>query len=1028
MSIRRVTPIAEADWIIAPPAEWVVAREPDWSFTPAAEHGVAFLLIDEQHHVATLSAAHRVVRRPLTLAAVQTLGQVEIDFDPAAQRLRIHELAVWRQAADGAWEKRSVATRDTFLIRQREPQLEQQMLNGRASVVALLEDLRTGDAIDLAWTVEPHDPLPGLRFTVFHAFFWTEPVARVFFTLHLDAGQPVHWRLHTPPDPTPLAHESTPEYATWSVEQPPLFTAEPNAPAGDWPFPVLDVSGWRSWSEVAAFAAALWADALADAGDLVAVDAARLRVEGNVAASISAAIRFVQEDVRYLAIDFGHGSGMLPNGAGTVLRRRFGDCKDKSVLLAALLRALGCAAWPLLVAPGWHRAVARVQPSTAAFSHAIVTFFFEGKRHFVDPTLFGQSGDLAHLLAPPYGFGLEVRAGSGELIELPERPLAELKLTETFHLDRKQQDGWVEQSLRVTSWLADDVRATLVRSGRAAFFKSRAEALQRHFSALVPGEAGGEVQDDPATNVIELHARHALPTWGPPKERPPDFFRYGAHGLFLAVEHIEGPETRRQPWALRHPMRVHHRVVVTGRCVRKAKVEKHRFGGPGFRYSCDVGAEGSAVTFDYVWETTQPVVSPEEWPAYCRERARAFECAGANVATPTFWTIKRGPMVIAATVIVVAVIRIVAEFSGAEMRTPQLPPSLDRQQLEREARMAGEAMRRGDYVAAAPTLEALYRFYKSSTEYHLMRGETALQTGNLERADESLAEARRLDPTNEMANLLDAMLRARRGDPAGARQILEQILGRQPGDVRALVVAARVNELLGDSAAAAAAWAKLLAIQPGHPEALLHSALIAWRNGETERADAMIPDAIRTQPAPSAALEAALADYFTGSGRIAEAQAPAERAAQLAPNDSGAAFRQVLTTVRAGDNARAGELARAMTERFPTQPAAWNARATASATAGDNETAATAFREWLRLAPRDAQAHAGYGFFLFHTGHSLDARRVLEQAAREFPVDGFVWLNYSMVLEALGERSASLAARQKAEALIPAEKRAAPTR
>ncbi len=111
MSIRRVIPIADADWSIAPPASWVVAREPDWAFTPAAEHGVAFLLLDEQHHVATQSAAHRVVRRPLTIAAVQALGQVEIDFEPAAQRLRIHELAVWRQAPDGTWEKRSAATR-----------------------------------------------------------------------------------------------------------------------------------------------------------------------------------------------------------------------------------------------------------------------------------------------------------------------------------------------------------------------------------------------------------------------------------------------------------------------------------------------------------------------------------------------------------------------------------------------------------------------------------------------------------------------------------------------------------------------------------------------------------------------------------------------------------------------------------------------------------------------------------------------------------------------------------------------------
>jgi len=45
--------------------------------------------------------------------------------------------------------------------------------------------------------------------------------------------------------------------------------------------------------------------------------------------------------------------------------------------------------------------------------------------------------------------------------------------------------------------LADDVRAALVREGPGAFFRARAEALQRHFPALVPGENPG-VNDEGA--------------------------------------------------------------------------------------------------------------------------------------------------------------------------------------------------------------------------------------------------------------------------------------------------------------------------------------------------------------------------------------------------------------------------------------------------------------------------------------------------------------------------------------------------
>jgi hypothetical protein len=131
MSIRRVVPIEQAEWTIAPPPEWVEAREPVWDFVAPDGHAVAFLLLDQQQDVATQSVALRSVRRLLTHAAVQALGQVEIEFDPAAQHLILHELAVWRREEGGAWAKRSTARREDFLLRQREQQLEQQMLNGR---------------------------------------------------------------------------------------------------------------------------------------------------------------------------------------------------------------------------------------------------------------------------------------------------------------------------------------------------------------------------------------------------------------------------------------------------------------------------------------------------------------------------------------------------------------------------------------------------------------------------------------------------------------------------------------------------------------------------------------------------------------------------------------------------------------------------------------------------------------------------------------------------------------------------------
>ena len=184
MSIRRIVPLDQVQWSIASAPAWYLSRDIDWRFRAPSEESVAWLLIDEQHDVATQAATRRWVRHLLSIGAVQALSQVELEFEPDSQRLIVHELVVWRLDADGVWRKRTPVAPDAFLLRQREQQLEQQILNGRVSLVALLEDVRVGDAVDLAWTVEPrdrllHDVEPELRdhpAQFLHAFLVSERV------------------------------------------------------------------------------------------------------------------------------------------------------------------------------------------------------------------------------------------------------------------------------------------------------------------------------------------------------------------------------------------------------------------------------------------------------------------------------------------------------------------------------------------------------------------------------------------------------------------------------------------------------------------------------------------------------------------------------------------------------------------------------------------------------------------------------------------------------------------------------------
>lgn len=154
MSIRRIVPVDQTEWSMAPAPSWRLPRDIDWRYRAPEGESVAWLLQDEQHHVASQARSSRLVRQLLSNAAVQALSQVELEFEPDAERLLVHEALVWQQDADGAWRRRTPVPAEAFLLRQCDQRLRQQELRGQVSLVELLEDVHVGDALDVAWTVE----------------------------------------------------------------------------------------------------------------------------------------------------------------------------------------------------------------------------------------------------------------------------------------------------------------------------------------------------------------------------------------------------------------------------------------------------------------------------------------------------------------------------------------------------------------------------------------------------------------------------------------------------------------------------------------------------------------------------------------------------------------------------------------------------------------------------------------------------------------------------------------------------------
>lgn len=146
--------------------------------------------------------------------------------------------------------------------------------------------------------------------------------------------------------------------------------------------------------------------------------------------------RFVQHDVRYVAIELGVGDWQ-PHPAAEVFKHHYGDCKDKATLMRSMLREIGVESYHVVI----NTRRGSVTPSTPAhhgFNHAILALKVPpgvadaslvatiqhpklGKLLFFDPTddltPFGQiRGPLQS------NYALLVTPDGGELVELPKLP------------------------------------------------------------------------------------------------------------------------------------------------------------------------------------------------------------------------------------------------------------------------------------------------------------------------------------------------------------------------------------------------------------------------------------------------------------------------------------------------------------------------------------------------------------------------------------------------------------------------------
>jgi transglutaminase-like putative cysteine protease len=614
--------------VFGPPEPWIEPTIASGDVAKREGDHLTYLLWVRQTNAEVGKSFYASSVRLETQLAVQHQSQWRIDFDPRHQQLTVHWLRVVRSG-----RAIECLQRERMRLIQRETQLDHHVIDGCWTLLAVLDDVRPGDVLEAAYTFETRNPIrPGGCEEIF--IVPAQMVVGSFrFSVLSRPARSLAWKASAD---SPAREESrvAPELNRWSWTGSQLKPreAEPNQPSNYLDCIWIQVSDLAAWSELTARMAAVWE--CADPKGLAGVEPVSARPERVGEVEVTALIRKIQDEFRYLSVDLETG-GWIPAPAAVVARRRYGDCKDLAWLAMVVLRSWGVRVRPILVGNALRRSVAMLLPMSRLFNHAVLEAEIAGKVRWFDLTLRFQGGGFTDMPVGWFGFGLPVDAAADRLSAQPGQYCpSRYLMRETFLIDtHKDSPSCVERRLRTEGWQADRLRSEVASHGSEEFRKVRLTMAEQRFGkARWRGEL--KWRDDREKNICELVEVFDI-----------DGCIYSSvddkRALFdvppnIVVQSFGVPsdKPRRGPWDMPFPLEISHQITA-----------KHRGMGPGL--TLKRAWRNSAVTATLEeprdvgeWsKTVRFVVNADEVPAekigeYAADLANFFQATGWRLYLP----------------------------------------------------------------------------------------------------------------------------------------------------------------------------------------------------------------------------------------------------------------------------------------------------------------------------------------------------------------------------------------------------------
>lgn len=694
-----LTPPARAAEPVAAPVSFAIAAAPAWvqPFAPdppasavMASDGISYLLVDQQENLEPRASYYHEARQITSENGVQNGAAIAVSFDPSYQKLIFHSIRLIRQgvAADRL-------NRSQIKLFQREREMESFLYDGSFTAQCHLEDVRVGDVIEYAYTIEGANPvLKGKYFAIF-ATEWASPVRHAIARIVYPAQRKLQLTIKNRVVQTAATtNRGTTEWR-WEEKEIPARRIDPNTPRGYAPYGRVEVTEFADWQQVAAWAVPLYHTDAPLSADLEK-QIAKLRAIENPEERILAALRFVQDEIRYLGIESGVDSHQ-PTAPGEVLRRRFGDCKDKTLLLGTLLRQAGLTATPALVSSVYRSGVAERLPSPGCFNHVILQVETGTGTHWLDATRTYQRGPLSQIYVGNYGYALVLRPETAKLTAYAPPPdaLPKKKIVERYRIPTPGGDARLEVVSVFQGAAAEVARAFFLTATKEDIQKSYLQYYARRFPRIQSTQAV-EYQELAGGLGCQVKEQYLIPgIWEMADNQT-------QHKLTLHPTDVEqemgnpGAAIRNDPLALNHPANVTQEIHAEMFEDWSMHADQRDVANAFFHFQSESKSTGPNVRMNYSYQSLADQVSPADLPTYDTALRKIKDSLGFvfTYSTPEQLTAAKQkdpnsgygqfnwPIAVLLGVILAAIIPLSIRYYYASKLAGSLPPSLTHRSLE----------------------------------------------------------------------------------------------------------------------------------------------------------------------------------------------------------------------------------------------------------------------------------------------------------------------------------------------------------